>query len=177
MRAERVLGVFGGPRYRWTYPNGDRVEGLVEALGIEAEGPVESQAAPLRIGPGRLEVERRVHRRDVDAHSLLARSWKFCRARGQPCKVSVQADRLPLPRAGGIPAAGAECPATGTRIRITSTGQTEQQRRGEQDTQYPAAPSGPAIEQSILASRTRRVVQVWSRKTRSHIAPRCRTGS
>ena len=29
VRAERVLGVFGGPKYRWTYPNGDRVEGLV----------------------------------------------------------------------------------------------------------------------------------------------------
>jgi 8-oxo-dGTP pyrophosphatase MutT (NUDIX family) len=29
VRAERVLGVFGGPRYRWTYPNGDQVEGLV----------------------------------------------------------------------------------------------------------------------------------------------------
>ena len=29
VRAERVLGVFGGPRYRVTYPNGDRVEGLV----------------------------------------------------------------------------------------------------------------------------------------------------
>lgn len=29
VRAERVLGVFGGPKYRVTYPNGDRVEGLV----------------------------------------------------------------------------------------------------------------------------------------------------
>lgn len=29
VRAERVLGVFGGPEYRWTYSNGDRVEGIV----------------------------------------------------------------------------------------------------------------------------------------------------
>lgn len=29
VRAERVLGVFGGPKYRWTYSNGDRVEGIV----------------------------------------------------------------------------------------------------------------------------------------------------
>jgi len=29
VRPERVLGVFGGPQYRWTYPNGDRVEGVV----------------------------------------------------------------------------------------------------------------------------------------------------
>jgi 8-oxo-dGTP pyrophosphatase MutT (NUDIX family) len=29
VRAERVLGVFGGPGYRLTYPNGDRVEGFV----------------------------------------------------------------------------------------------------------------------------------------------------
>lgn len=29
VRAGRVLGVFGGPKYGWTYPNGDRVEGVV----------------------------------------------------------------------------------------------------------------------------------------------------
>lgn len=29
VRAERVLGVYGGEAYRMTYPNGDQVEGLV----------------------------------------------------------------------------------------------------------------------------------------------------
>jgi 8-oxo-dGTP pyrophosphatase MutT (NUDIX family) len=29
VRVERVLGVFGGSKYRWTYSNGDRVEGVV----------------------------------------------------------------------------------------------------------------------------------------------------
>jgi 8-oxo-dGTP pyrophosphatase MutT (NUDIX family) len=29
VRAERVLGVYGGEQYRWTYANGDQVEGIV----------------------------------------------------------------------------------------------------------------------------------------------------
>lgn len=40
VRAERVLGVFGGPSYRWTYPNGDRVEGIVTVFECARVGGV-----------------------------------------------------------------------------------------------------------------------------------------
>jgi 8-oxo-dGTP pyrophosphatase MutT (NUDIX family) len=49
---ERILGVFGGPGFRFTYPNGDQAEYTITVFACRAIGgsltPIDGEAAELR---------------------------------------------------------------------------------------------------------------------------------